>query len=185
MKLLHKTFLAGLLSLPLLAQAADYQVVQAASTLKFHGSYQGAGFDGQFPQWKATIRYDAAHPEQSAFDVVIPLANAATGDSNRDQSLPTSDFFDVARFPTAHFTTQSFSKAADGSVVAHGTLELKGHRHPVELAVHFTPSAQGGNLDVSTKLQRLDYGVGSGDYADTSVIANEVDVTAHLQLIGH
>ncbi|MHC1480258.1 YceI family protein [Frateuria aurantia] len=182
MKLLHKTLLAGLLGLPLLAQAADYQVVSSASQLKFHGTYQGAGFDGQFPHWKASIRYDPQHLELSSFDVEISLAAAATGDSNRDQSLPTADFFDVAHFPTAHFTTQKFHRAADGSVLADGTLQLKGHTHPVELSVHFVPSAQGATLDVSTQLKRLDYGVGSGDYADTSVIGNEVGVSAHLQL---
>lgn len=184
MKILHKNLLAGLLSLPLLAQAADYQVVAAASTLKFHGTYQGEGFDGTFPQWKASIRYDPQHLDQSSFDVVISLANAATGDSNRDQSLPTADFFDAAHFPTAHFTTQSFRKAADGSILADGTLALKGHSHPVVLKVNFTPAGKGATLDVSTQLQRLDYGVGSGDYADTSVIGKDVDVSAHLQLTG-
>jgi hypothetical protein len=31
-------------------------------------------------------------------------------------------------------------------------------------------------------VQRLDFGVGSGEYADTSVIGAEVKITAHLQL---
>lgn len=182
MKRLRPILLAGLLSLPLLAQATDYQVVSSASQLRFHGSYQGAGFDGIFPDWKASIHYDPQHPEQSSFDVLITLAGASTGDGNRDQSLPTADFFDTARYPTAHFTTQAFHRNADGSVVAEGQLELKGHRHPVRLAVRFQPTAEGAILDVGTRVQRLDYGIGSGDYADTSVIANAVDISAHLQL---
>jgi hypothetical protein len=31
-------------------------------------------------------------------------------------------------------------------------------------------------------VKRLDFGVGTGDYADTSVIGGDVKVTAHLRL---
>jgi hypothetical protein len=35
---------------------------------------------------------------------------------------------------------------------------------------------------VSGSVKRLDFGVGGGDYADTSVIGADVKITAHLQL---
>jgi polyisoprenoid-binding protein YceI len=53
---------------------------------------------------------------------------------------------------------------------------------PMSLTVDFKPTTAGATLDVAGTLQRLDFGVGGGDYADTSVIANDVKVTAHLQL---
>ncbi len=38
-------------------------------------------------------------------------------------------------------------------------------------------------LDVAGTLKRLDFDVGSGEYADTSVIGAEVKIKAHLQLV--
>jgi polyisoprenoid-binding protein YceI len=54
---------------------------------------------------------------------------------------------------------------------------------PVSLDVTFKPQGNGAMLDVAGTVKRLDFGVGTGDYADTSVIGGDVKVTAHLQLV--
>jgi polyisoprenoid-binding protein YceI len=48
--------------------------------------------------------------------------------------------------------------------------------------VEFRPQGGGATLDVATTLKRLDFGVGGGEYADTSVIGADVKVSAHLAL---
>ncbi|MCP1373491.1 YceI family protein [Dyella lutea] len=180
MKRLALVFLA--LTLPALASATDYTVQPAGSTLAFHGSFQGAGFDGHFEKFDAAIAYDPAHLDASTFDVTVDLATARTGDSDRDGALPGSDFFDVAKFPKAHFVTTAFHQNG-GTVTADGTLTLRGVTKPVSLTVNFAPSGKAATLDVKGTVKRLDFGVGGGDYADTSVIANDVTVTAHLNLV--
>jgi polyisoprenoid-binding protein YceI len=181
MKTLAASLLALGLALPAAAGAADYAVNPAQSKLGFSGSYQGAGFDGSFGKWTAAISYDPANLATAKFDVSVDLASAKTGDSDRDGALPGSDFFDVAKFPQAHFVTTGFRK--DGArVVADGTLTLKGVSKPVSLTVNFVPQGGGATLDVAGTLKRLDFGVGSGDYADTSVIGADVKVAAHLAL---
>ncbi len=180
MKRLALVFLA--LTLPALASATDYTVQPAGSTLAFHGSFQGAGFDGHFGKFEAAIAYDPAHLDASTFDVTVDLATAKTGDSDRDGALPGSDFFDVAKFPKAHFVTTAFHQNG-GTVTADGTLTLRGVTKPVSLTVNFAPSGKAATLDVKGTVKRLDFGVGGGDYADTSVIANDVTVTAHLNLV--
>lgn len=174
--------LLAALALPCTSQATDYVVKPAASKLGFTGTFQGASFDGSFSQWHAAISYDPAHPASSKFDVSVALASAKTGDSDRDGALPGADFFDVARYPTAHFVSTGF-RSVGGKVVADGQLTLRGVTRPVSLAVDFTPDGSGATLDVATTLKRLDFGVGSGDYADTSVIGADVKVSAHLVLV--
>lgn len=169
------------LALPGLAAAADYTVQPASSTLGFSDTFQGESFNGQFGQWTAAISYDPANLAASKFDVEVTLASAKTGDSDRDGALPGPDFFDVAKFPKAHFITTGFRRSG-GKVIADGTLTLRGVSKPVSLEVTFKPQGGGATLDVAGTLQRLDFGVGTGDYADTSVIGGEVKVTAHLQL---
>ena len=68
-------------------------------------------------------------------------------------------------------------------VIADGQLTLRGVTKPVSLGVVFlTHSPSSSTLDVAGHVQRLDFGVGTGDYADTSVIGATVKITAHLQL---
>jgi polyisoprenoid-binding protein YceI len=169
------------LSLPCAAGAADYAVQPSGSTLGFTSSFQGSSFDGKFDKWTAAISYDAAKLAASKFDVTVDLSTAKTGDSDRDSALPGADFFDVAKYPQAHFVTTGFHQQGS-QVIADGTLTLRGVTKPVSLNVTFKPQGTGATLDVSGSVNRLDFGVGGGQYKDTSVIAAEVKVTAHLVL---
>jgi len=169
------------LVLPGMATAADYTVQPASSTLGFSNTFQGESFNGHFGQWTAAISYDPANLASSKFDVEVTLASVKTGDDDRDSALPGADFFDVAKFPKAHFVTTGFRRSG-GKVIADGTLTLRGVSKPVSLEVTFKPQGSGATLDVAGTVKRLDFGVGTGDYADTSVIGGDVKVTAHLQL---
>jgi polyisoprenoid-binding protein YceI len=163
-----------------LAHGAEY-TVKDGSRLGFVGTFQGEEFQGRFNRFEASIRYDPAKLEDSKFDVTVDLSSADTGDSERDVLLPDQEFFNVAVHPKAHFVTSQFRQSGD-KVVAEGTLSLKGISNPVELEVNFTANATGGILDVEAILNRLEFEVGTGDYADTSTIGDEVRVRAHLLL---
>ncbi len=169
-----------LLLVPALALGKTWQVDTGQSTLGFEGSFQGDAFQGRFEQFDAVIRYDPADLTTARFDVHVKLGSVDTRSADRDQTLAGSDFFDVANHPVAHFVTQSFSKEADGRVVAHGTLSLHGISHPVDLAVHFTPRGDGATLDVSTELSRLDYKLGAS--SDWDGISKRIAVKGHLVL---
>jgi len=169
-------------ALPGLAAATDYTVQSASSTLGFSGTFQGETFDGHFEQWNAAISYDPARLSASKFDVTVQLASVKTGDSDRDSALPGEAFFDVAKSPQAHFVTTGFRQNAS-QVIADGQLTLRGVTKPVSMQVKFVPHGSGATLDVTGTVQRLDFGVGSGEYADTSVIGAAVKIKAHLQLV--
>jgi polyisoprenoid-binding protein YceI len=170
------------LALPAAARAADYRVLRDQSTLGFTATFQGASFQGSFAQWNAAIRFDPQHLATSGFDVTVDTTSASTGDADRDAALPGADFFNATKYPQAHYASTGFVQAGD-HVIAHGNLTLRGESHPITLTVSFTPQPGGTALmDVTGTLKRLDYGVGGGEYADTSVIGNDVTVNAHLVL---
>jgi polyisoprenoid-binding protein YceI len=174
--------LALALALPFAASAADYKV-GPGSTLGFSGKFQGQQFDGSFGKFDAAISYDPANLATAKFDVTVDVATAKTGDSDRDKALPTADFFDASKFPKAHYVATGFTKDAKGNVVANGTLTLHGVSKPLALKVVFNPAAGGARLSVTGSMKRLDYGVGSGDYKDTSTIADDVLVNGTLNLL--
>ena len=176
--------LAAPASLAAAAPARAWKVDAAHSMLSFGGTYQGEKFEGRFRRFEAkTLEYDPARLDAAKFDVVVDIASVDTANSERDQALPGADFFDTAKFPQAHFVSTRFRKAADGGVLADGTLTLRGVAGPVTLAVKFAPQGHGATLDVSTTLKRLDFGIGGGDWSDTTLIGNEVDVHGHLVLV--
>jgi polyisoprenoid-binding protein YceI len=165
--------------LPLTCFARDWQVDMAKSNLTFTGTYQSGPFTGKFSKFDAGISYDDADLSNARFDVKVDVTSVDTQNSERDETLRTADFFDAAKFPQAHFITSSFERGADG-VVAKGTLTIREISKPVALKVKFAASAESTTLDVDTKLNRLDFGLGtSNDWAD---IGKDVGVRGHLVL---
>ena len=169
------------LFLPIAAFARDWQVDTAKSSLTFKGTYEKEGFDGKFKKFEAAIAYDDADLSKSKFDVSVDLASVDTDSGERDQTLATSDFFDTAKTPKAHFVTESFGKGADGGVEAKGSLTIRNQTKPVTLKVKFVESGASATLDVDTTLKRADFDLGNGP--DWSDIGADVPVHGHLTLI--
>ena len=172
-----------LVLVPLAVFARAWKVDAGRSSLAFSGTYQGETFDGRFKHFDAKVNYDPADLAQAKFDVTVDIASVDTANTERDQALPGKDFFDIARFPRAHFVTTRFRQVANGAVLADGTLSLRGVAKPVTLSVKFARVGSGAILDVDTTLKRLDFGVGGGDWADISMIGNDVAVHGHLVLL--
>lgn len=160
------------------ALAADY--VQApGSKLAFATKYDGEVFAGTFPGFAATLSFDPVHLDASRLDVIIPLAGATTGNDDRDSTLKTGDFFDVGKFAQAHYSASKFRDLGAGKYAADGTLELKGVSKPVTLTFTWTPGAQ-PVLFGRASIKRLDFGIGTGDWADTKSIPADVAVSTHV-----
>src|ERR1700733_41980 len=126
--------------LPITASARDWQVDAAKSSLTFKDTYQNGPFEGKFKKFDATIKLDDADVSKDSFDVKVDIASLDSGSSERDDTLRTPDFFDPAKYPQAHFVTESFGKGADGGLEAKGTLTIRDQTKPVTLKVKFDAS---------------------------------------------
>lgn len=171
-----------LLILPLATQARDWATDPAQSTLTFKGTYQNEAFAGKFKKFDATISYDEADLSKAKFDVKVDVASVDTTSSERDDSLKGDEFFDPKKFPQAHFVTESFAKAADGSIEAKGKLTIRDKTQPVTLKVKFAATGDKATLDVDTVLKRADFGLGASK--DWNDIGADVPVHGHLLLSG-
>lgn len=151
--------------------------VQKNSTLTFTASWSGSGIDGRFKTWSADILFSPEALDRSKVTVSIDMASAATGDDQRDQSLPSGDFFDTAEHPKATFTATKFRKTGEGKFVADGTLDLRGVKKPLSLP--FTLKIDGDTATARgvTTLDRTTFGVGQGEWASTDEIAAKVKVS--------
>ncbi len=163
-----------------LCSAADY--VQApGSSLTFAGSYQGETFVGRFPGFATRLSFDPARLDDARLDVVIPLATATTGIGDYDGELRAVSFFDSAKFAQARYTARKFRSLGGDRFAADGTLSLRGVSRPVTLEFTWTPGANPVLAGKAT-VQRLDFGVGGGEWADTDVLPNAIAVATKVVL---
>ena len=180
-----KASLASMLLLgALLAPAAQAQdwTMQPGSTLGFATTFEGVKFAGAFKQFSARIAFDPVHPQACTLDATIMLASADTGNADRDKMLPTADFFDVARFPTATYRGADCTPAGPGRYSAQGTLTLHGISKPVPLTLQWQAQGASALLTLDANVPRLTFGVGSGQWADPSAIGLDVAVHGVLKL---
>ena len=168
------------LLLPITAQATDY--VQAPrSALAFSGKYQGELFTGIFPKFQTRMTFDPADLASAKLDVSIPLAYATTANADYDTELRGSAFFDADKFPQAHFTATRFRALGDNRFAADGELNLHGVRKPVTLEFSWTAGVQPVLVGKST-VKRLDFNIGGGEWADTSLIPDAIAVATRVEL---
>jgi polyisoprenoid-binding protein YceI len=158
--------------------AADY--VQApGSTLTFASRYEGEAFSGRFPTFATRFSFDPSQLATAKLDVTIPRAGTTTANSDRDDTLKGGDFFNVAKFPQARYTATKFRSLGGNQYAADGTLSLRGVSKPITLTFTWTPGAKPVLAGKAT-VKRLDFGVGTGDWTDTSLIPNEVAVSTKV-----
>lgn len=162
------------------AHAAHF-AAQSGSTLTFTGSYQGEKFTGRFETFDAAVRFDPASLATSRIDVRIPLATANTDNDERDEMLLGSEFFDAVAKPDARYEATKFVKLKDGRYRADGTLTLRGVKKAVPLVFSWTGGAK-PVLVGEAVVNRLDFGVGTGDWDDLELIPNQVVVKTRLVL---
>lgn len=158
--------------------AADY-VQSTGSSLTFASKYEGETFTGRFPSFTTKLSFDPKQLATSRLDVLIPLAGVTTANSDRDDALKDTDFFNIGKFPQARFTATKFRSLGGNQYAADGTLNLRGATRPVTLTFAWTPGAQ-PVLNGKATVKRLDFGVGTGDWADTALIPNEVAVSTKV-----
>lgn len=178
--LLSKSAAIALLFVAAQAGASDWSM-QPGSSLGFTASYDGEAFEGTFGKFTPQIRFDPAKLAESRFDVRIYLASANTKNEERDEVLRGEEFFNAGKVGEARFTASKFRALGGNKFAADGTLSLRGISKPVTLAFTWTPGAK-PVLDGQATLKRLDFQVGTGDWADTAALPNEIKVRTRLVL---
>jgi len=174
-----------LLAINASAQAATtWHSDPAHSRLTFSASQAGARFEGRFRTFDPQIAFDPADLAGSRFTVTVDTTTADTQDHERDDTLRGKDFFDVSRWPKATFETTGFTSLGGGRYEATGKLTIRDATKPVKLAFKFVPGSGGASATLAgqTTIKRLDFGVGQGEWTDTTWVGNDVDIRFELTL---
>ncbi len=182
-RLFARALIAGLLLvLPAAALAAPAPrwSVDGGSRLGFAGKMSGEAFTGVFRSWSAQIAFDPKNLAGSKAEVAVNVASAATGDADRDQALPTDDWFAAGKFPKATFVTRAFKDLGGGRYQAVGDLTIRGVSRPVVLPFTLVITGDTARMNGQLALNRAAFGIGQGKWATGDTVDTQVAVTIAL-----
>ncbi len=152
-------------------------VDKAASRIRFKSAFSGMAFEGGFGRWDAQINFDPKNLAGSKATVSVDVASATTGDKDRDETLPSGDWFNAPKFPRATFVTTAIKSLGGDRYQAQGNLTLKGVTKPVTLPFTLTIQGDTARMNGQATLNRSQFGVGQGQFAGADTVPYEVTVT--------
>lgn len=176
------TFTLAATIAPIACDARDWQMDAAHSALRFSGVYQDTPFHGQFKQFSPAISFDPAAPATAKFDVSVATRSADAGDEDKNSTLATPDFFYPDKFPSAHFVTKAFRKTGEGTYEADAELTIRDRTRALKFPFRWSESGGKASLKARLTLDRLDYAVGGGEWADEGTIGRKIEVEVDLAL---
>lgn len=162
------------------AQAAPscWAPVPAQSAISFSVDQAGAPLQGVFKTYTASLCLDPAGKGNS-MRVDVDTGSADTEVPELDDALKDSDFFDVAKWPKATFQSESMQQMGPGQYAVTGKLTVRDVTREVKVPFIWAPAADGrsAKLTAHISIQRLDYKVGQGQWADPKWVGNQVDLS--------
>ncbi|MDA8108801.1 MAG: YceI family protein [Betaproteobacteria bacterium] len=155
------------------AAAQCYAVDAAHGSVTFLVDQAGAPFKGAFRRFGGTLclQGDAV----TRIDVWLEPASTDTGLPELDAALKGGEFFAADQYPRVSFKSASIDMQRDREV-ARGVLEIKGTRREAAIPFRLQGGAAKPVVSGSFDLNRLDYGIGTGEWSNTKWLGGEVTV---------
>lgn len=162
------------------AQPVAYTHVLPASTVTFTATQMGVPMHGRFKTVDAEVDFVPGDLAKSHVRVAVQAASIDAGSAQTDELLTGADWLAARTHPQARFTSTQFTADGPGRYWVSGTLTVKGHSQPLRVLVITHPAGADLAMDAAFTLDRTAFGLGTGSWADTSVVAAAIPVQVHL-----
>lgn len=183
------------------AQTAEEQPATEMASWDVDTSHSRVGFsvrhfftpvEGQFDDYDIDLSFDPEAPENGHVRVTIDAASIDTGNDRRDADLRGPSFFEVETYPELSFESDRIEQVSDTEFVVHGNLTIRDVTRPLELEVTLLGMQElAGDLqsrgrmvagfEAAVTLDRRDFAVGSGRWAETVVLGPDVTIRVLLE----
>lgn len=167
-----------------LPATAQQKLLPAQSDMAFEIKQMGVPVQGRFKKFDGQINFDAAKLAASKVSFTVDIASATLGAPEMDSELPKATWFNTPKFPQAQFTSSAFKSLGGGKYEVTGKLAIKGQSRDVTVPLTMTQSGATTTATGVLPIKRLAFKIGEGDWADTSMVADDVLVRFKLALSG-
>jgi polyisoprenoid-binding protein YceI len=170
------------------AAHAQQKLVPAQSSLSFVIKQMGVPVEGQFKTFDAQVAFDPAKLASSRIGFTVEMGSATMGAKEVDVEMPKPVWLSALKFPQATFQSSAIKALGGGKFEVQGKLSIKGNARDVTVPVTLAQTGAAPNLATTATgafaIPRLAFKVGEAEWADTSMVADEVQVKFKLALSG-
>ena len=177
------------------ATPVEWNVDNAHTKVGFSVRHFFTPVEGQFGDFSARLVWDRENPANSQVGATIQVASINTANGDRDGHLRSPDFFEAETYPEITFESTSVRAEGDDVLMVTGNLTIKDVTREVEmpvriLGVQAVPEQMqqmlGGATEIASfeaelEIDRRDFGVGTGGWAETAVIGGTVTISIQLE----
>ena len=171
-------------------EATSWKVDKAHTFVNFTINHFFSSVPGNFTEFEGDFNFDANNLEASKANFSIATNSVDTGSEKRDNHLLSTDFFDAKNYSNITFKSTKFEKKSDKEFLLHGKLTIKNKTENITLVMKITgemehPMMKGTRIlgvVFNTSINRTDYGVGTGDWATTMIVGDEVNINIPMEL---
>ena len=171
-------------------KAKKWNVDKSHASVNFSINHFFSAVTGKFKDFDGDITFDPNDMEGSKASFTIEVASINTDDPDRDKHLQSDDFLAAEKYTTITFVATSFTKTEDNMYDVMGKFTMRGVTKEVTLPLKITgrmdnPWKKGYEIlgiSISTALDRTAYGVGTGSWAATAIVGDEVTINISMEL---
>ncbi|WP_199543887.1 YceI family protein [Paraburkholderia kururiensis] len=159
---------------------AASQVDLAKSSITATSKQMNVPVEGRFRKFTAQLSFDPAKPAAGSAQFTVDVASYDLGDESFNDSVRGKDWFDAKTWPQATFVSSAIAPAGGNQYKVTGKLTIKGKSQTVVVPVAYSQQGSAQVFDGTLPIRRLQFDVGTGDWKDTSTVADEVVIKFHI-----
>jgi polyisoprenoid-binding protein YceI len=163
------------------AQGERYLINAQNSKIEFIGSKVVGSQNGFFEKFDGVIYY-AGQPEKSRVEITIDMNSVKTDADGLTTHLKTPDFFDVAKYPQATFTSTEIKPGGEKGAThtITGNLQLRGVTKAITFPANIAVTGDAVTVDSNFTINRKEFGINYAGAAD-NLVRDEVVLTLKVR----
>jgi polyisoprenoid-binding protein YceI len=170
------------------AVAPTWNIDNNHTSISFEVTHFFTPVAGSFKDFDGTLNFDPENLAGSSAYFTVQIASVETDNDKRNGHLQSEDFFNAKKYPEMKFISISFTKN-DDNYILNGNLTIRDITKEISIPVKVLgigdhPMKKGKLITAMRaefSLNRNDYGVGSGSWAATAVVGDEVKINVLLE----
>ncbi len=164
------------------ANAGEFNLVQSGqSGITFVSRQMGVPVNGKFGKFSAKIAFDPVKPETAKAQIDVDMSSIDAGSDDANIEVKGKDWFSIKEFPTSIFESTSIKAIGGGRYEAAGKMTIKNVTRNVVAPFAAKIVGNTATLDGGIAISRKQYAVGTGEWADDSTVAD--DVQLHFKIV--
>jgi polyisoprenoid-binding protein YceI len=162
------------------ARSQVTQVDATKSSITATSKQMNVPVEGKFTKFTAQVSFDPGKPASGSAQFAVDVSSYDLGDQEYNAQVAGKEWFDAKTYPTATFVSSAITPAGGAKYSVTGKLTIKGKSETVTLPVTVTQQGANQIFDGQLPIKRLNFEIGTGEWKDTSTVADEVIIKFHI-----